>query len=369
MSDEKLKVLVLGGCGFIGRHIVSELVEDENVEKVCIVDKVPPQIAWLNVYHTTTFSNKKVSFKSANLINPGSCESSFGDTEWDWVINAAGETKSGQVDAVFKEGIQKLSINCAKNAAARGAKVYIEISSGQMGASEKIPNKEDSTCNPWTLTAKYKLLAEEEIKSIPNLNWIILRLPIVYGPGDRQGITPRLVIGAVYHHLGEIMKLLWDENLKINTVHVTDVSRAVVWLSKRGKTGQIYNVVDECNTTQGYITNIISNIFNINHEYIGNILSTVAKTDIEGLISEINEKHLAPWAALCSVGGVDNTPLSPYLHQEAIMKEHLHLDGSKLRKEGFKYNVPKPSQEKLMELFIDEGSSLSHATLLKSKII
>lgn len=37
--------------------------------------------------------------------------------------------------------------------------------------------------------------------------------------------APRLVFGAVYRHLGEMMKMMWDENLVINTVHVTDVAR------------------------------------------------------------------------------------------------------------------------------------------------
>lgn len=37
--------------------------------------------------------------------------------------------------------------------------------------------------------------------------------------------APRLVLGAVYRHLKETMKMLWDENLLINTVHVTDVAR------------------------------------------------------------------------------------------------------------------------------------------------
>jgi nucleoside-diphosphate-sugar epimerase len=80
--------------------------------------------------------------------------------------------------------------------------------------------------------------------------------------------VPRLVIGAVYKHLGEMMKLLWGKDLKMNTIHVTDLCRAIWHLALRDDTlSQIYNVVDKGDTTQGMISNLVSEIFNINHDY------------------------------------------------------------------------------------------------------
>jgi len=77
-----------------------------------------------------------------------------------------------------------------------------------------------------------------------------------------------------------MMKLMWTADLKINTVHVLDLCRAIVFLSDRNEAiGQTYNVVDKGNTTQGKITEIISNIFNINHDYWGTAFSTLAKVD------------------------------------------------------------------------------------------
>lgn len=69
-----------------------------------------------------------------------------------------------------------------------------------------------------------------------------------------------------------------------------------------------------------------------------------------GLVNEVNERHLVPWAAVCSAGGLENTPLTPYLDQDAVHHHHLHLDGSKLRAEGFTYSVPKPTKELLVEV-------------------
>lgn len=353
MATVKPKVLVLGGCGFLGRHIVCELVAKNFASTVCVVDKVPPQIAWLNEKQTKVFNDDVVTFRSANLINTASCTTAFGEEEWDWVINAAGETKTGQVDAVYHEGIVRLSTNCANEAAKRKVKIYLEISDGHMASDEKVGHKESSDCNPWTVTAKYKQQVEKELKGLPGLHWLIVRPAIVYGPSDKMGLTPRMVMGAVYRHLNETMKMLWDEKLRINTVHVTDVARAVVWLCQRGKTGEIYNLVDDGNTRQGEVTNIISDIFNINHGYWGNTLSKIAKTDTAGLVNEVNEKHLIPWAGVCAAGGLNNTPLTPYIDQDAVHQNHLHLDGKKLRSEGFTYSVPKPTQDNLIEVLND----------------
>lgn len=60
---------ILSGCGFIGRHIVKYLVDNNLASTVRVVDKVPPQIAWLNDEHKVAFESPIVEFHSANLIN------------------------------------------------------------------------------------------------------------------------------------------------------------------------------------------------------------------------------------------------------------------------------------------------------------
>jgi len=61
--------MVVSGCGFIGRHLVKHLVDNNLASAVRVVDKVPPQIAWLNDGHKAAFESPIVEFLSANLIN------------------------------------------------------------------------------------------------------------------------------------------------------------------------------------------------------------------------------------------------------------------------------------------------------------
>jgi nucleoside-diphosphate-sugar epimerase len=84
--------------------------------------------------------------------------------------------------------------------------------------------------------------------------------------------------GGIYKHLGETMKLLWTADLKMNTVHVEDVCRAIWEVGRRPEaSGQIYNVVDDADSTQGSLAQLVSEIFKINYDYYGTAISTLAK--------------------------------------------------------------------------------------------
>ena len=103
--------------------------------------------------------------------------------------------------------------------------------------------------------AKYKYKAEEKLKTIEGLNLVILRPAVVYGIGATMGLVPRIVCGRIYQHINEEMKFLWAKDLKINTVHVTDVVRAMwyiaTWYEENEKSGKgvlIYNLADHGNT-------------------------------------------------------------------------------------------------------------------------
>ena len=66
-------VLILGGVGFIGRNLVSLLVENNLAAYIRVVDKVLPATAYLSDAHKKVFADPKVEFKQANLVNAGKC--------------------------------------------------------------------------------------------------------------------------------------------------------------------------------------------------------------------------------------------------------------------------------------------------------
>ena len=67
----KPNVLVLGGVGFIGRNLVTYLVNNDLAGYIRVADKVLPTTAYLGSPHKEAFENPIVEFKQCNLANDG----------------------------------------------------------------------------------------------------------------------------------------------------------------------------------------------------------------------------------------------------------------------------------------------------------
>jgi len=358
----KPRVLILGGVGFIGRNLVQYLVENDLVSKIRVADKVLPALAGLSTAQKAIFEGDKVEFKQANLSRPAMVQKVFDETDgkFNYVINLAGETKYSQADPVYQENIIDVSVTCAKEAASKGVTKFVEVSTAQIYDSGDKPRKEDAKMKPWTGIAKAKLKAEEELKKISGLNLVVVRPAIVYGPGDLSGITPRLVIGAVYKTLGEKMEFLWDKDLAINTVHVRDVARALWHLAEKGAHGSVYNLADDGKTNQGIINKFLETIYGIKTGFLGNLKSKLAVgVSMKSVADYSNDKHLKPWSDLCKQAGITTTPLTPYLDEELLYDNPLSVDGSAVKNTGFSYSHPAVTEDLLREAvdyFIKNGA-------------
>jgi len=340
----------LGGCGFIGRNMVQYMVEKDLTSKIRVADKVLPALAGLSEHQKEIFT--KVEFKQVNLSRANTINKVFDDdAPYDFVINLAGETKYSQADAVYQENIIDFSVTNANEAAKRGVKRFIEVSTAQVYDSGDKPRKENAKLKPWTGIAKAKLKAEETLKGISNLNLIIVRPAMVYGPGDLTGLTPRLITAAVYKSLGEKMEFLWDKDLNCNSVHVRDVASAIWHLTQNGKPGSTYNLADESNTSQGSICPILESMFGIKTGFMGAMKSKMATSLAMKVVAETaNDKHLKPWSDLCKEHKINTTPLTPYLDEELLYDNPLSVDGNAIVSEtGFKYAHPKLTQELVRE--------------------
>lgn len=347
----KPNVLVLGGVGFIGRNFVKYLVDNNVAAKIRVVDKVLPSTAFLGEEHQAAFNNPIVEYQQGNLTSPASIAKIFTleGGKFNLVFNLAAETKYGQTDAVYAEKVLDLSVKVATEAAKQKVDRFIEVSTAQVYEAGKKPSKENAKADPWTALAKHKLQAEEQLRKIAGLNLVIVRPATVYGPGDINGLSPRIICGAVYQHLNEKMKFLWSEDLKINVVHVRDVSKALWVVSQKGQLGAIYNLADKGDLDQGKFNKVVEKIFHIETGFLGSMMSNLAKVNFKGVTEEVNDKHLKPWSELCKGANIVNTPLTPYLDQELLYNNSLSIDGSAIEEIGFKYDHPEVTEALVRE--------------------
>eukprot|EP01120_Amphizonella_sp_Union-15-10_P008787 TRINITY_DN3228_c0_g3_i1.p1 TRINITY_DN3228_c0_g3~~TRINITY_DN3228_c0_g3_i1.p1 ORF type:complete len:369 (+),score=81.45 TRINITY_DN3228_c0_g3_i1:44-1150(+) len=354
--SEKPRVLILGGVGFVGRHLVSYLIKNNLVSKILVADKMLPQTAGLSAEEQKLYTHELVTYKQSNLAREGTIDEVFGAAggKWKYVFNLAAATKYSQPEEVYRENVIQVSETCSKAAAKHKVSRYIEVSTAQVYESGKKPRTENAKLSPWTGLAKASLEAENKVKEVKDLNYVIVRPAIIYGTGDTLGITPRMIIAATYKKKGKTMELLWDGHLRINTVHVRDVVKALWFLTTNGPSGSVWNLADENDTDQGSVNKLLEQIFGIKTSFVGSIKSQLATTVSMKTVADVaNDKHLKPWSDLCRSNNIVDTPLTPYLDEELLFNNPLSVDGSGITKLGFKYEYPKMTKELLKEVIDD----------------
>ncbi|KAK3310641.1 uncharacterized protein B0T15DRAFT_44445 [Chaetomium strumarium] len=362
---EKPSVLIIGGLGYIGRFLALHIHQNKLASEVRIVDKVLPQLAWLPPEFEEACAGSK--FVQADAAREQSLPRIFDRADgkqWDYVFNCGGETRYSQDDEVYKLRSLQLSLTVGREAAKRGVKCFVELSTGMVYKSDSSPSKEGDKLKPWSKIAVFKLQAEEELAKIEGLNLAIVRLPHVYGPYASQWVATALCMARVYKALESEMKWLWTKDLRTNTAHIHDVVRALwsvaTWYDAgkakwdegaMGKT-PTFNVVDKGVTTQGVMADIIGQIFGIETGFQGQLVSTFAKLNLDSVVDDVNDELLGPWADLLAEAGITRPgPLTPFMEKELLKDTDLSMDGSRLEEViGFTYEKPKISKELVEEV-------------------
>jgi len=248
----------------------------------------------------------------------------------------------------------KLSTLCSAAAVKHKVKRYIEVSTAQVYEAGKKPSTENDKVKPWTDIARASYDAEQVVAHTHGLNYVIVRPAVVYGTGDILGLTPRLIIGSVYKESKETLKSLYTKDLKVNTVHVKDVVRAIWFLTEHGDSGSIWNLADKNDTDQGKINKWLEEIYGIKTKFLPALEMTGAKAlGTKFLVGYANDMHLKPFSDACKKYGINDTPLTPYLDEELIKENAISVDGSAIESVGFKYEYPAPNAELLKEVLID----------------
>lgn len=340
----KPNFLILGGCGFIGRCLVKFLVENDLAGFIRAADKAMPATANMTPEYEALYDKPNVEYKQCNLSNPASVAKVFAEDKgaWNFVINLAAETKYGQPEAAYKERTLDLAVKCAEEALKHKIDKYIEVSTYQVYEPGKKPRAEDGKVKPWTTNAKFSLEKEQAVQQLAakGLPLIIVRPALVYGPCDSANLAPRLIAGATYTLLNEQMKFLWSSDLKIPTVHVRDVVKALHFLCLNGERGKVYNIADKNDTDQGKINKILEALFGIKTGFQNAVMNGLAKVNFAYTAEVVNDKHLQPWMELCKQHGIKDTPLTPFIDGEVLKDNNLMVDGSAIEKLGFKYDHP-----------------------------
>ena len=230
-----MKILVTGGAGFIGSHIVDQLIEEGH--EVAVVDSL-----WSEGGGKESNLNSKVRFYRADITDGAALERIFEEVRPVIVSHQAAQhsvsvsTKDPQLDAnVNVLGLLNVLTNCTRV----GAKKIVLASSGATyGTPTRLPIDEESIQRPESPYGITKMVAEYYLRywhEAHGLNYTALRYGNVYGPRqDPNGEAGVIAIFAKRFLTHQSVRIDWDGEQRKDYVYVKDVARANVIALTRG---------------------------------------------------------------------------------------------------------------------------------------
>ncbi|KAK2747518.1 hypothetical protein FQN57_002010 [Myotisia sp. PD_48] len=376
MAAESTKpaVLIIGGLGFIGRHLALHIHNNNLASDLRIVDKLLPQLAWLAPEFTEAFAQDR--FVQADASREQSFPRVFdraNGAQFDYVLNCGGESRASQAEDVYRLRSHALSVALGKESARRGVKAFIECSTATVYSEARgKPKKESDKLEPLFKLSKWKLTAEDDLRKIPGLNVCILRLPQVYGEYDTGFLTSGICLARTHKELGKPLLFPYEKKQAMNTVYIGDAVRALwtaaEWRASKGPAAVsssssssppsssqdsppefpiIFNIVDHNNTLKGDFADALGKAFDIKCEFLGSLKTMAIKLKQDELLDEMNEESLEVWSEIIQKKAITRPgPISPFLEKDVFKNLDLCVDGALFEQTtGFKYLKETPDPD------------------------
>jgi UDP-glucose 4-epimerase len=237
-----MKVLVTGGCGFIGSHVIDRLLIEGH--SVCVIDNLS----------TGRRSNLKhveglVELIEADISIPGPWVDGFNGVEWVIHLAALADIVPSiqRPDRYFRSNVDG-TFNVLQAARAAAVKRFVyAASSSCFGIPNQYPTPEDAPIQPQYPYALTKWLAEELVlhwAKVYRLPAVSLRFFNVYGPRSRTSGSYGAVFGVFLAQklAGKPFTVVGDGTQTRDFTFVTDVAEAVVTAARSDLRQEVFNV-------------------------------------------------------------------------------------------------------------------------------
>ncbi|CAI5759106.1 unnamed protein product [Candida verbasci] len=224
-------VLLIGGSGFLGLHLIQQFLEHHPDLKITVFD-VRPLPEKLSKYFT--FDSSNIQFFKGDLTSEESVKTAIEESQCDVIVHSA-----SPMHGLPQEIYEKVNVEGTKNLlkVAKEMKVnkFVYTSSaGVIFNGQNVYNADESWPYPDVHMDGYnetKAIAETEVMNANDATFktVCLRPAGIFGPGDRQ-LVPGLRASA---KLGQSKFQLGDNNNLFDWTYVGNVADAHVLAAER----------------------------------------------------------------------------------------------------------------------------------------
>lgn len=238
------RVLVTGGAGFIGSHLVERLLQDGH--RVTVLDSfVTGRLQ--NLYHLK--DNPALVVQQVDVVNFTEIKPFFEDIDWVFHLAALADiVPSIQQPLTYHHANVNGTVAVLEAARTAGVKRFVyAASSSCYGIPEIYPTPETAPIRPKYPYALTKYLGEQYVlhwQQVYHLPCVSLRLFNVYGPRSRTSGVYGAVFGVFLAQklAGKPFTVVGDGAQTRDFTFVTDVANAFVQAVSSEVSGEVFNV-------------------------------------------------------------------------------------------------------------------------------
>ncbi len=257
MQDKK--VLVTGGAGFLGSHLVDRLSAHNDVS---VVDDLST-----GSLRNLESAKEEVRLHRLTILQPKPLAKAF--EGHDLVFHLAAKTSVpesvAKPDEYWRTNVEG-TLNVLKTAADAGVKRVVFISSAAIyGSSEVVPKAETMRPEPASPYATTKMVGEfacQEISQLKPVETVVLRLFNAYGPRQDPNAPYAGVIAKFTSAVaqGKGIEIYGDGDQTRDFLYAADAAEAMELAGERPVAGQTFNVGTGTGVTVTEVARLLSEI-------------------------------------------------------------------------------------------------------------
>lgn len=235
-----MKIMITGGLGFVGSHLVDSLV---NNHEIIVLTKSYSKKS--NLSHLQT----KIKIEQIDVTEFNKLGKSIEQNKPDAIIHLAGQTshsksfenplddvESNTKSTVFiLEKIRQLNLKC---------RFILGSTFIVIGKPNKLPVNEQTPCNPTTIYGVNRLASEYYCKiyhTVYGLDTVVFRITNSFGPREQYIPNKNAVNFLIYKaYRGEEITIYNNGKLYRDLIYISDVVSAIITILKKGKSGELY---------------------------------------------------------------------------------------------------------------------------------
>ena len=296
-----MRLLITGGLGFIGSHLVDSLSKKNY--KIKILTKT------LSKKDNIKNPSNNVQIEKIDLVNFKKLGQIIEKFKPDIIIHLAGNTShsksfekplediesNAKTTLFMLEKIRELGLSC---------KFVLGSTFIVIGKPKKLPVTENTPCNPTTIYGTNRLASEHYCKiyhDVYGINTMVFRVTNSFGPRE-QIIPSKNAINYLIHNAfkGNTVTLYNRGKFFRDLIYVSDVVSGIKTIMNKGKSGELYWISSGKKIWFYELANLLGKLTNCKVKFV-TTPRYAKKTDVGNFVVDNSKLRKLGWAPKTSV--------------------------------------------------------------------